>query len=210
MDRDYLVYAKWEETPVPGWLDGENHYAYLIGYPDDMVHPERNITRAEVATIFFRMLREEVREEYLTKANSFGDVAEGMWFNTPISTMAAMGIVTGYPDGDFHPNANITRAEFATIAARFDQLTDGKGTHFSDIESHWAKLYIECAAKKGWIAGYPDGTFGPERLATRAEVATLINRVLNRDPESPDDLLPGMIEWPDNMDAEVWYYLPIQ
>ena len=210
MDRDYLVYAKWEETPVPGWLDGENHYAYLIGYPDDMVHPERNITRAEVATIFFRMLREEVRDEYLTKANSFGDVAEGMWFNTPISTMAAMGIVTGYPDGDFHPNANITRAEFATIAARFDQLTDGKGTHFSDIESHWAKLYIECAAKKGWIAGYPDGTFGPERLATRAEVATLINRVLNRDPESPDDLLPGMIEWPDNMDAEVWYYLPIQ
>ncbi|MBR3391560.1 MAG: S-layer homology domain-containing protein, partial [Firmicutes bacterium] len=210
MDRNHTVYAKWSKTPVPGWLDGDNHIAYLIGYPDGLIQPHWNITRAEVATIFFRLLKEEVRQEYLTSDNSFGDVVEGQWFNTAISTVSSMGIVKGYPDGDFHPNANITRAEFAAIAARFDQLTETNGTYFSDIDGHWAKREICLAAHKGWITGYPDGTFRPNNLATRAEVAALINRVLNRDPASPEDLLEGMVEWPDNMDTGAWYYLDLQ
>ncbi len=210
MNQNHTVYAKWSKTPVPGWLDGDNHIAYLIGYPDGLIQPHWNITRAEVATIFFRLLKEEVRQEYLTSDNTFGDVVEGQWFNTAISTVSSMGIVKGYPDGDFHPNANITRAEFAAIAARFDQLTETNGTYFSDIDGHWAKREICLAAHKGWITGYPDGTFRPNNLATRAEVAALINRVLNRDPESPEDLLEGMVEWPDNMDTGAWYYLDLQ
>ena len=210
MNQNHTVYAKWSKTPVPGWLDGDNHYAYMIGYPDGLIQPHWNITRAEVATIFFRLLREEVRQEYLTSDNPFGDVVEGQWFNTAISTVADMGIVKGYPDGDFHPNANITRAEFAAIAARFDQLTETNGTYFSDIDGHWAKKEICLAAHKGWITGYPDGTFRPDNLATRAEVATLINRVLSRDPQEPEDLLEGMVEWPDNMDTNAWYYMALQ
>ena len=210
MNQNHTVYAKWSKTETPGWLNDDDHYAYMIGYPDGLIQPNWNITRAEVATIFFRLLREEVREEYLTSTNSFSDVVEGQWFNTAISTVAKMGIVTGYPDGTFKPNANITRAEFATIAARFDQQTRGTGDHFTDLDGHWAKEYIERAAKKGWVTGYPDGTFRPENLATRAEVATLVNRVLNRDPESPEDLLEGMVEWPDNMDTGAWYYLALQ
>ena len=210
MNQNHTVYAKWSKTETPGWLNDDDHYAYMIGYPDGLIQPNWNITRAEVATIFFRLLREEVREEDLTSTNSFSDVVEGQWFNTAISTVAKMGIVTGYPDGTFKPNANITRAEFATIAARFDQQTRGTGDHFTDLDGHWAKEYIERAAKKGWVTGYPDGTFRPENLATRAEVATLVNRVLNRDPESPEDLLEGMVEWPDNMDTGAWYYLALQ
>ena len=210
MDRNRTVYAKWEKTGVPGELNGDDHYAYIIGYPDGLVHPERNITRAEVATIFFRLLTDEARDANLTSSNSFGDVSYGQWFNTAVSTMAKMGIVTGYPDGNFHPNANITRAEFAAIAARFDKEATAGGAYFSDIAGHWAQLDIERAARKGWITGYPDGTFGPERLATRAEVAALINRVLVRDPKEPEDLLENMIKWPDNMDENAWFYMDIQ
>ena len=195
---------------VPEQLNGEDHYAYIIGYPDGLVKPNGNITRAEVATIFFRLLTEEVREANLISSNSFGDVEYGMWFNTAISTMARMGIVNGYPDGDFHPNANITRAEFAAIAARFDKVTSSEGTDFSDILGHWAQAEIQRAANRGWINGYPDGTFRPERLATRAEVATMINRVLIRDPEEPEDLLDNMVKWPDNMDTDAWYYMDVQ
>ena len=195
---------------VPEELNGEDHYAYMIGYPDGLVHPERNITRAEVATIFFRLLTDEAREANLTTVNTFGDVNEGQWFNVSISTMANMGIVNGYPDGDFHPNDNITRAEFAAIAARFDKEAKDSANIFTDIDGHWAKSYILRAVNRGWINGYPDSTFRPDRLATRAEVAAMVNRVLVRDPEDPDDLLPDMIKWPDNMDTRAWYYLDIQ
>ena len=195
---------------VPEELNGEDHYAYMIGYPDGLVQPHWNITRAEVATIFFRLLTDEAREANLTTVNSFGDVNDGQWFNVSVSTMANMGIVNGYPDGDFHPNDNITRAEFAAIAARFDKEAKDSANIFTDIDGHWAKSYILRAVNRGWINGYPDSTFRPDRLATRAEVAAMVNRVLVRDPEDPDDLLPDMIEWPDNMDTNAWYYLDIQ
>lgn len=203
-------YADPSDKYVPEELNGEDHYAYMIGYPDGLVHPERNITRAEVATIFFRLLTDEAREANLSTVNSFGDVEDGMWFNVSVSTMANMGIVNGYPDGDFHPNDNITRAEFAAIAARFDKEAKDSANIFTDIDGHWAKSYILRAVNRGWINGYPDSTFRPDRLATRAEVAAMVNRVLVRDPEDPDDLLPDMIKWPDNMDTRAWYYLDIQ
>ena len=195
---------------VPEELNGEDHYAYLIGYPDGLVQPNWNITRAEVATIFFRLLTDEVREANLCHTNTFGDVDSTMWFNTTVSTMANMGIVVGYPDGDFHPDANITRAEFAAIAARFDKEAKDSANIFTDIDGHWAKSYILRAVNRGWINGYPDHTFRPDRLATRAEVAAMINRVLIRDPETPEDLLDYMIKWPDNMDTSKWYYIDIQ
>ncbi|MBQ3286379.1 MAG: S-layer homology domain-containing protein [Firmicutes bacterium] len=203
-------YADPSSQYVPEELNGEDHYAYMIGYPDGLVQPHWNITRAEVATIFFRLLTDEAREANLTTVNTFGDVNEGQWFNVSISTMANMGIVNGYPDGDFHPNDNITRAEFAAIAARFDKEAKDSANIFTDIDGHWAKSYILRAVNRGWINGYPDSTFRPDRLATRAEVAAMVNRVLVRDPEDPDDLLPDMIKWPDNMDTNAWYYLDIQ
>ncbi len=188
----------------------DDHYAYIIGYDDGLVHPEGNITRAEVATIFFRLLDEATRSKYLTRTNNFTDVEKGAWYNTAVSTMAAMGIVKGRPDGSFDPDANITRAEFAAIAARFDK--DGNTTNYSfaDIYGHWAEKEISIAANNGWVVGYEDGTFRPDRLITRAEAMTLINRVLERVPESPEDLLPNMITWPDNMDTKAWYYLAVQ
>lgn len=210
MDRNRVVYAAWEKTDVPEWLNGDDHYAYIVGYPDGMVHPEANITRAEVATIFFRLLRNEIREQNLTRINAFSDVGEGMWFNAAVSTMAKLNVVNGYPDGTFRPNETITRAEFAAIAARFDRETTGGETPFSDILGHWARTEIERAAYNGWINGYPDGTFRPDRKITRAESMALVNRVLARDPASPDDLLANMIRWPDNMDTGAWYYLDVQ
>ena len=210
MDRNRVVYAAWEKTNVPEWLNGDDHYAYIVGYPDGMVHPEANITRAEVATIFFRLLRNEIREQNLTRINAFSDVGEGMWFNAAVSTMAKLNVVNGYPDGTFRPNETITRAEFAAIAARFDRETTGGETPFSDILGHWARTEIERAAYNGWINGYPDGTFRPDRKITRAESMALVNRVLARDPASPDDLLANMIRWPDNMDTGAWYYLDVQ
>ena len=196
-------------TPVPGVFSGD-HYAYVIGYSDGLVHPEANITRAEVATIFLRLLDDATREQYMTKENSFADVEKGMWFNTAVSTMAAMGIVNGYPDGNFHPNANITRAEFAAIAARFDSSGNTTGVSFNDIYGHWAQKEINLAYNNGWILGYEDGTFKPNQNIIRAEAMTLINRVLQRVPEHEDDLLDNMTTWPDNMDTNKWYYLAVQ
>ncbi|MBQ7492672.1 MAG: S-layer homology domain-containing protein [Clostridia bacterium] len=210
MDRNRVVYAAWEKTNVPEWLNGMDHDAYIIGYPDGMVHPEANITRAEVATIFFRLLTNEIRDKNLTEINAFSDVKDGMWFNAAVSTMAKLDIVTGYPDGTFRPNDTITRAEFAAIAARFDRETSAGETAFSDILGHWARTEIEKAAYNGWITGYPDGTFRPDRKITRAESMALVNRVLARDPERPEDLLPDMIRWPDNMNTGAWYYLDVQ
>ena len=189
---------------VPTGLNGDDHYAYIVGYPNG------NITRAEVATIFFRLLTEEVRTANSTQSNSLSDVTRGQWFNHAVSTLSSMGIVKGHNDGTFAPNAPITRAEFAAIAARFDDKNTDTSSKFTDIASHWAKNEIGIAANKGWINGYPDGTFRPNQYITRAEAMTLVNRVLNRLPENSSDLLDSMIKWPDNSDASQWFYLALQ
>ena len=195
---------------VPTGLNGDDHYAYIVGYPNGNVEPNGNITRAEVATIFFRLLTEEVRTANSTQSNSLSDVTRGQWFNHAVSTLSSMGIVKGHNDGTFAPNAPITRAEFAAIAARFDDKNTDTSSKFTDIASHWAKNEIGIAANKGWINGYPDSTFRPNQYITRAEAMTLVNRVLNRLPENSSDLLDSMIKWPDNSDASAWYYLAVQ
>ena len=195
---------------VPTGLNGDDHYAYIVGYPNGNVEPNGNITRAEVATIFFRLLTEEVRTANSTQSNSLSDVTRGQWFNHAVSTLSSMGIVKGHNDGTFAPNAPITRAEFAAIAARFDDKNTDTSSKFTDIASHWAKNEIGIAANKGWINGYPDGTFRPNQYITRAEAMTLVNRVLNRLPENSSDLLDSMIKWPDNSDVSAWYYLAVQ
>ena len=191
-------------------LNTTDHFAYIVGYGNGEVRPQNNITRAEVATIFFRLLTDDVRDENLTKTNRYSDVAATSWYNTAVSTLSSMGIITGYPDGTFRPNAAITRAEFAAIAARFDNDGDKTAAKFSDIATHWAKDEISIAYNNGWITGYPDGTFGPQRDITRAETMALVNRVLNRQPETEDDLLPNMTVWTDNANPKAWYYLAVQ
>ncbi|MGI5970617.1 MAG: S-layer homology domain-containing protein, partial [Oscillospiraceae bacterium] len=191
-------------------LNTTDHFAYIVGRDDGLVHPEAGITRAEVATIFFRLLTDEARDSNLTTENDFSDVSPDNWFNTAISTLTSMGIITGYPDGTFRPNANITRAEFAAIAARFDSSGYTGVTVFLDTVGHWAEEPINRAANYGWITGYEDDTFRPNNYITRAEVATLVNKVLGRLPASVSALLPDMITWPDNMDTGKWYYLAIQ
>lgn len=197
-----------DETPEA--LNGDDHFDYVVGYSDGLVHPERNITRAEVASIFFRLLQDDVREKNLTDQNPFNDVFTDDWFNVAVSTMYDMDIVYGRDNNNFDPNAYITRAEFAAIAARFDSEGYSGENLFTDIDGHWAANQINRAAEKGWISGYPDGTFGPDRYITRAEAVTMINRVLNRLPESADALHEDMNVFPDNMDTTVWYYLAIQ
>lgn len=191
-------------------LNTTDHFAYIVGYGNGEVRPQNNITRAEVATIFFRLLTDDVRDENLTKTNRYSDVTRADWYNTAVSTLSSMGIITGYPDGTFRPNAAITRAEFAAIAARFDNDGDKTAAKFSDIATHWAKDEISIAYNNGWITGYPDGTFGPQRDITRAETMTLVNRVLNRQPETEEDLLPNMTVWTDNANPKAWYYLAVQ
>ena len=191
-------------------LNTTDHFAYIVGYGNGEVRPQNNITRAEVATIFFRLLTDDVRDENLTKTNRYSDVAATSWYNTAVSTLSSMGIITGYPDGTFRPNAAITRAEFAAIAARFDNDGDKTAAKFSDIATHWAKDEISIAYNNGWITGYPDGTFGPQRDITRAETMPLVTRVLNRQPETEDDLLPNMTVWTDNANPKAWYYLAVQ
>ena len=199
------------DVPLAVWgLNDVDHYAYIIGYDDQTVRPNNQITRAEVATIFFRLLTDEVREENMTSENSFSDVSEGQWFNKAVSTMAAMGVLTGYPDGTFRPNQAITRAEFASIAARFDlNPADGTAT-FSDTVGHWAEAEISKAVRNGWVNGYPDGTFLPDQPITRAEAMALINRMLERNPAYPEDLCEDMNRWIDNSDETKWYYLDVQ
>lgn len=209
MTSDKTVYAGWEPTGVPDWLNGKDHFAYVVGYTDGTVRPLNNISRAEVATIFFRLLNEDIREENLTTSNTFADVNEGMWCNTAISTMAKLGVVKGRSPEHFDPDAPITRAEFAAICARFDTSKRDGDSDLTDIAGHWAEAEIERAATLGWIMGYTDGTFRPENYITRAEAMTMINRVLNRLPESEDDLLDGMNVWPDNQPG-AWYYLAVQ
>ena len=209
MTGNKTVYAGWTATNVPDMLNGDDHYAYVVGYSDGTVRPNANISRAEVATIFFRLLKAEVRDGNLTAENAFKDVTDGEWHNKAISTMAKLGVVKGRNAEAFDPDAPITRAEFATICARFDKTQTSTSSNFTDISGHWAEKYIERAATLGWIAGYSDGTFRPGNYITRAEAMTMINRVLCRMPQSEDDLLNGMTVWPDNHPTD-WHYLAVQ
>ena len=195
---------------VPTGLNGKDHYAYIIGYGNNDVRPQNNVTRAEVATIFFRLLTDETRTANMTKSNGYNDVKDGDWFCCAVSTLSKMGIIKGYEDGSFKPNDPISRAEFAAIAARFDPDGDKTPASFSDVTSHWAKDEISIAANHGWIKGYEDGSFKPDQKITRAETMTLVNRVLNRLPETKDDLHKDMKTWVDNMDETAWYYLAVQ
>ena len=209
MTSDKTVYAGWEATGVPDKLNGDDHFAYVIGYPDGKVHPKGNISRAETATIFFRLLKADIRDGNLTADNGFSDVANGQWHNKAISTMAKLGIVKGRRADNFDPDASITRAEFAAICARFNTKPVENSGSFSDISGHWAENEIERAAAFGWISGYPDGTFRPDARITRAEAMTMINRVLCRMPQSESDLLDSMVTWPDNKPSD-WHYLAVQ
>ena len=209
MNSDKTVYAGWEATGVPDKLNGDDHFAYVIGYPDGKVHPEGNISRAETATIFFRLLKADIRDGNLTADNDFSDVSDGQWHNKAVSTMAKLGIVKGRRADRFDPNASITRAEFAAICARFSTKPVENSGSFSDISGHWAENEIERAAAFGWISGYPDGTFRPDARITRAEAMTMINRVLCRMPQSESDLLDSMVTWPDNKPSD-WHYLAVQ
>lgn len=196
-------------TKVPDLLNGSNHFAYVVGYKDGNVRPQGNITRAETAAIFFRLLKEEVRSENLSKHNDFADVTEDSWYNTAVSTMAGMNILKGRTANSFVPQAPITRAEFAAICARFDSGKAEENNSFTDISGHWAEKEIERAATLGWVSGYTDGSFHPDAPITRAEAMTLINRVLCRMPETKADLLDSMTKWPDNQPS-AWYYLAVQ
>lgn len=190
-------------------LNTEDHYAYVVGYPDGNVRPNGQITRAEVASIYFRLLTDAARDQYFTQENNFSDVNLGNWFHNAVSTMSNANIVFGYTDGTFLPNKAITRAEFASIAAHFDNDTYSGDDKFTDIGGHWAAQYINAAAEKGWIHGYEDGTFRPNQNITRAEAMTLINSMLNRNVDV-EGLLDDMVKWPDNSDVNAWYYTNVQ
>ena len=209
MNSDKTVYAGWEATGVPDKLNGDDHFAYVVGYSDGTVRPNANISRAEVATIFFRLLKSDIRDGNLTADNEFSDVSDGKWHNKAISTMAKLGIVKGRRADRFDPDASITRAEFAAICARFNTKPVENSGSFSDISGHWAENEIERAAAFGWISGYPNGTFRPDARITRAEAMTMINRVLCRMPQSKSDLLDSMVTWPDNKPSD-WHYLAVQ
>lgn len=191
-------------------LNNTDHFAYVVGYENGEVQPQNSITRAEVAAIFFRLLEDGIRSENFTHQNDFSDVAADAWYCSSVSTLSRMGIIAGYPDGTFRPNAPITRAEFAAIATRFDNNGDKTPVSFTDIIGHWAEGEITVAANHGWVSGYGDDTFRPQNQITRAETMSLVNRVLKRLPETPADLLPDMITWTDNADTSSWYYLPVQ
>lgn len=203
-------------------LNTKDHYGYIIGYPVDYytgqpttdqtkkpVRPEGKITRAEVATIYFRMLTDESRTKFWSQNSGYSDVKAGDWFNNAVSTLSNAGIIAGYEDGSFKPNGYITRAEFATIAARFFDVTYNGKDLFPDISGHWAKDYINQAANKGFVNGYEDGTFKPDRNITRAEAVTLVNRTLDRHPDK-NHFTKDMLVWPDNMDQTKWYYADMQ
>lgn len=213
----------WDEyntpiTPIPEpdnspvGLNTEDHVAYIIGYEDGTVRPGANITRAEVATIFFRLLTDETRESYWSQSSGFTDVASGAWYNNAVSTLTRAGILDGYEDGSFRPNASITRAEFTKIAVSFFKHVGGASSNpFNDVpDSAWYAEFVKAAAELGLIDGYEDGTFRPNAPITRAEACTIVNRTLGRAPDK-DNLLPEheMLTWPDNS-RDAWYYAQIQ
>ena len=204
-----------EDNLPPMWGFVQEHFAYIVGYPDGEIRPNGNMTRAEVATVFYRLVNDVVRDVYFTQVNQFSDVQGGQWFNNAISLMSSLGILQGYEDSTFKPNVAITRAEMATICARFARAFDTRRyfgvVSFSDIDGHWAEDDIKYAAATGWVRGYEDGTFRPDAGITRAEVMALFNRLLKRAPETVDDLLVDeMITWSDNSDPDAWYYLDVQ
>ena len=206
--------AKPDETkptlaPIPEMLNGEDHYAYLLGYEDGTVRPNGSISRAEVATVLFRLLKDDVRMQNLTKDNAYSDVSDTAWYAAAVSTLSKMDVISGYPDGTFRPNAPITRAEFAAMIARFDETAKSADTPFTDISGHWAENAIGKAYGNGWVEGSSKTVFCPESNLTRAETATLLNRVLHRLPEKESDLLANQIVWPDNPET-FWGYLAIQ
>ena len=194
---------------TPDLLNDSDHFAYVIGYKDGNVRPYGLISRAETTTIFFRLLKDSVRDGNLLTSNTYTDVADDYWANTAISTMTGLGIVQGRSTTTFDPKAPITRAQFAAICARFDTGKSSGTQSFTDIKGHWAEKYIERAAELGWIKGFEDGTFRPDTYITRAQAMTMINRVLNRIPEDESDLLPGMNVWPDCNPGD-WFYLAVQ
>lgn len=218
MSSNKTVYAGWKKdgssvvskVDVPEQLNGENHYAYIMGYPEGDVRPYGNITRAETATMIFRLLDDDVRNASLTENNKFSDVNDDDWFNTAVSTLAGLGIIEGRTATEFMPNAYITRAEFATMFARLAEYSYTLEDTYADVAGHWAEDYIYEASAYGWIAGYEDGTFKPDKAINRAEAMTLVNRVLKRVPQTKEDLLPGMTVWSDNADEDAWYYLAVQ
>ena len=197
-----------DETP-PTTLNDTDHYAYIVGYEDGTIRPNGHITRAEAATVFFRLLTDEARDANLTDRSPYPDVSAGDWYNKAIATLSRMGILSGYEDGSFRPNATVTRAEFAAMAARFDTEAKPVDTPFTDLTGCWAADEIAKAYGKGWVNGYGDNTFRPNGPITRAEAVTLINRVLRRLPETDKDLLPDERTWPDNPET-FWGYLALQ
>ena len=189
-------------------LNTQDHDAYLLGYEDGTVRPEGSITRAEVATIFFRLLTDESRDKFWSQTNDYTDVPADAWYNNAVSTLSNAGILDGYEDGTVRPDGNITRAEFATITARFLEASYDGGNRFPDIDGHWAAEYINEAANAGIVDGYEDGTFRPQQNITRAEAVTMVNRTVDRHPDA-DYLLDNMVTWPDNPES-AWYYAQIQ
>lgn len=189
-------------------IDYNNHFAYIIGYPEGDVRPQNNISRAEVATIFFRLLTDDSRAEYWATSNSFKDVKSADWYNNAISTVANAGLVNGYEDGSFRPDAPITRAEFATIASRFASATGVIVTDFSDLSGHWSEAAVKKAASVGWVTGYEDGTFRPDKNILRAEAMAIVNRVTFRLVEK-EGLHTDAIKWVDNPES-AWYYAIVE
>lgn len=217
-DYNARLYEKMkaEQDKYRGWLLHQepseilNHtYEYIVGHHDGNVYPNGLISRAETAAVFFRLLKDEVRDGNLLTSNTYSDVPDDYWANTAISTMTGLGIVQGCSTDTFDPNAPTTRAQFAAICARFDTGESSDTQAFSDIDGHWAEQYIARATELGWIKGFEDGTFRPDSYITRAEAITMINRVLNRIPEEPDDLLPGTTVWADCNPGD-WFYLAVQ
>lgn len=197
------------ETTVK--LNDSDHFAYVVGYPNGEVKPTGNITRAEVATIVFRLLTDDTRRQVWSQTNSYSDVQASSWYNNAVSTMTNAGVLTGYEDGTFKPDAPITRAEFATIMARFIGGRYSGGEWFSDVSGHWASEYINRAKVTGWVNGYEDNSFRPDIAINRAEAMTLINNALNRHVsiEGMAAVSDAMVKWSDNT-PDAWYYTAIQ
>lgn len=196
-------------APVPGDLNGEEHFQYVMGYPDGTVRPLANIKRSEVAAIFYRLLKDKVRDYYFTTENDFPDMKESMWYNKAVSTLANAGIITGCSDGLFHGERNITRAELATIIAKFDDHVYEGEDYFNDISKHWGRAFINASADNGWIVGDGSGKFRPYDDITRAEVMTMINAVLNRGVDE-EGLHEDYKKWPDNIKGKWYYYQVIE
>lgn len=217
LTEDITIYAKWFLIVLPGVtvkkntpkLNTADHFAYVQGYPDGTVKPAGNITRAETAAILFRLMDDASRKTYYSTKSGFRDVASGSWYNTYVATLNNAGVITDSSNGCFRPNEAITRAELAAMLAKFSETT-GAANYFNDVSaSYWAANAIAICAKLGWITGYPDGTFRPDKNVTRAELMAMINRATGRAPKSADAFLPGMKTWIDNT-SDKWYYLDVQ